>query len=136
MRRGWPRSLGLRLLLGSLLWVLLAIALSALLLSWLFEQHLTRQLDAELDRHLHQLIASLEQPADGPLQLRRELSDPRFSRPYSGLYWQLDSLPEHAGLPAVQLRSRSLWDIALPVPDTSSVNTGSPACSGRLSSCQ
>ncbi|SFM56757.1 sensor histidine kinase [Halopseudomonas yangmingensis] len=126
MRRGWPRSLGLRLLLGSLLWVLLAIALSALLLSWLFEQHLTRQLDAELDRHLHQLIASLEQPADGPLQLRRELSDPRFSRPYSGLYWQLDSLPEHAGLPAVQLRSRSLWDITLPVPDGSGIAPGSP----------
>jgi signal transduction histidine kinase len=45
------------------------------------------------------------------------LSDPRFNRPFGGLYWQID---RNVGptLPAIDgaLRSRSLWDQLLAVP--------------------
>lgn len=39
------------------------------------------------------------------------LSDPRWQRPYSGLYWQIDGVGR-----ADILRSRSLWDTTLAVP--------------------
>jgi signal transduction histidine kinase len=43
------------------------------------------------------------------------LSDPRWQRPYSGLYWQLDDVTPTAVRAGV-LRSRSLWDTQLALP--------------------
>ncbi|HEX6734348.1 MAG TPA: sensor histidine kinase [Azonexus sp.] len=111
-------SLRLRLLLGTLVWILGSIGLTGWLLNGLFSEHLGRQFHAELQTHLDQLAANLEIDANGRTVLSRPLSDPRLARPYSGLYWQVDRLGE-AGQPAVPavLRSRSLWDQALAVPD-------------------
>lgn len=110
-------SLRFRLLAGTLVWIVATVAVSGWLLHRLFEQHLVRQFHAELRTHLDQLAANLEITADGKASIAHPLSDPRFERPYSGLYWQVDRMPGD-GNPEQRalLRSRSLWDAELGVP--------------------
>lgn len=111
-------SLRLRLLLGTLLWIVATIGVTGWVLQGMFEQHLSRQFHAELSTHLNQLTAHLEINAAGQAEISRRLSDPRLERPYSGLYWQVDRMPagNTPGETAV-LRSRSLWDGELQVPN-------------------
>jgi signal transduction histidine kinase len=117
MKITFRRSLRLRLLLGTLAWIIGSIGVTGWLLNSLFSQHLERQFYAELRAHLNQLAGSLEFNADGEAILNRPLSEPRFERPYSGLYWQVDRLGDDGRPTAVGvLRSRSLWDQTLAVP--------------------
>jgi signal transduction histidine kinase len=111
------RSLRLRLLLLGALSVALALLASTIGLVFLFERHVERRVDAELNAYLNQLIAGLDRNADGAIALLRTPSDPRFERPLSGLYWQVLIEPT-----ATVLRSRSLWDSELslkPLPEGS-----------------
>lgn len=115
-------SLRLRLLAGTLVWVLLTVLVAGWALGRMFAEHVERQFQAELATHLNQLAAHLGMDAEGRPSLRAVLSDPRFARPYSGLYWQIDVLGEHGAEGGPQasgrgaLRSRSLWDVVLVVP--------------------
>jgi len=104
-------SLRLRLFLAGTLAVLAATVAAAFALGLVFERHVERRLAAELEAHLNQLTAAVEFDADGDPVLTRDLADPRFRRPLSGLYWQI-AVDEGAQL----LRSRSLWDETLPLP--------------------
>ena len=93
--RGLPGgrgSLRLRLLAGTLVWVLLTVLVAGWALGRMFTEHVERQFQAELATHLNQLAANLAIDAGGQPALRAVLSDPRFARPYSGLYWQIDVL--------------------------------------------
>ena len=92
-----PASLRLRLLAGTLAWMLATIAATGWLLQAMFEEHLAGQFRAELAIHLEQLAANLEAGADGRPVLARPLSDPRLERPYAGLYWQVDRMAEAGG---------------------------------------
>ncbi len=112
----WRGSLRLRLLLGTLGWIALTIVAAGLALGGLFRQHVAQQFDAELNTHLDQLVAHLVVDDNGRPALSVAQSDPRFSKPYSGLYWQVDGLDPAAGNPVGLLRSRSLWDDALRLP--------------------
>lgn len=107
---GLNRSLSLRLLLFAGAMIGLALSVAWLALGLLFERHAERQLQAELERHGIALIAALQVAPDGQPALTRHLTDPRFNRPGSGLYWR-------ASTPAGELRSRSLWDGAVPPPE-------------------
>lgn len=107
MRRG---SLRLRLAVIGAVAVLVALTAAAFGLARLFEQHVERRAVAELSAHLDQLVAGLERDAQGRLTLVRRPADPRFQAPLSGLYWQIGPVGEPS------LRSRSLWDSALPLP--------------------
>ena len=113
---GWRGSLRLRLLLGTLGWIALTIVAAGLALGGLFRQHVALQFDAELNTHLDQLVAHLIVDESGRPALSVAQSDPRFSKPYSGLYWQVDGLEPAAGNPIGLLRSRSLWDDVLRLP--------------------
>lgn len=104
-------TLGRRLLLGALAWVLATLVVSGLILTDLFRNHVERQVRGELLMHLNQLTGHLELDAAGRPQVQRELSDPRFRKPYAGLYWQVDGAD---GQP--RLRSRSLWESAISLP--------------------
>ncbi len=106
MRRLWS-SLHLRLMLLSAGLIIGALALFGWQLSHMFEQHVERRVFRELNNHLTQILAFLKRDAKGRIVLSRPLNDPRFSRPYSGLYWQVND--DHGPV----ARSRSLWDTAL-----------------------
>lgn len=113
--KGLPSgSLRVRLLVGSLVWILGALTVAGFLLADMFRQHVEMRFEAELRTHLEQLTANLTFDADGTPRLSAEMSDPRLRKPYSGLYWQVDdgAVARSAGI----LRSRSLWDSVLLVP--------------------
>lgn len=113
------RSLRVRLLAGTLFWIVTSILVAGWGLGTLFRQHVTAQFHAELTSQLDQLTAQFTLDAQGHPQLTLALSDPRLTRPYSGYYWQVDQLADSAAArPAAmgQLRSRSLWDHVLALP--------------------
>ena len=109
-------SLRLRLLLGTLGWIALTIVVAGLALGGLFRQHVALQFHSELNTHLDQLVAHLIVTENGQPALSVAQSDPRFSKPYSGLYWQVDRLDPPARNAIGLLRSRSLWDDVLRLP--------------------
>ncbi len=121
--RRWVHSLRFRLLVATLVALLVALLLAGLLLASLFRDHVLRQFAATLTAQLDQVTARLEFDPSGQPQLDAQtLSDPRWSRPYSGLYWQIDAgidsgiNAEAGGSPRRGvLRSRSLWDATLTV---------------------
>lgn len=106
-------SLRVRLLAGSLVWILGTLTVTGFVLTDLFRQHVASRFEAELHLHLDQLTANIETGAAGEPTLRAELSDPRLLKPYSGLYWQVDGVGDAE---RALLRSRSLWDVTLAVP--------------------
>ncbi|HUH40215.1 MAG TPA: ATP-binding protein, partial [Castellaniella sp.] len=85
----WGRSLRLRLLAGTLAWVLLTVAAAGWGIQRLFSQHIQAQLQSELTIHLDQLTAFIQVDPAGALSLSAAMTDPRFSQPFSGLYWQV-----------------------------------------------
>lgn len=101
------RSLRLRLLVGAAIAILISLAVAWSVMTVLFQRHLERREIQELDRQAVPLIAGLQVDAKGRLSVTAQPPDPRFTRPSSGLYWQISS--GHG-----RMRSRSLWDQELP----------------------
>ena len=100
MRR---RTLTLRLIAASAIWIVGTLCAAGLLLLLLFQDHIERRFDAALADHLQELAAASEVGQDGTLQLSWTPFDPRFNRPQSGWYWQIEQGD------AVIERSQSLW---------------------------
>lgn len=103
----------LRLRLSVISGIVLAVSLvvTAIGLTELFTRHLERRVGQELDTHVDQLSGSLRYDVSGGLALTAEPADPRFSRVFGGLYWQvMDTTTGRL------LRSRSLWDSELDLP--------------------
>ena len=69
-----------------------------------------RSFDTQLLVYLDALVSVTEVDDRGRVIIMRPLGDPRYEQPYSGWYWQISSIS------GPMLRSRSLWDQALP-PD-------------------
>lgn len=112
-------SLRVRLLVGTLFWIAASIIVAGWGLTNLFHRHVATQFHAELKIHLDQLTANLTLDDQGHPILSQPLSDPRLSRPYSGLYWQIDAVDNLPVAPSAAiglLRSRSLWDQVLAAP--------------------
>lgn len=105
------RSLRLRLFAAAAICVAIALAVAGVLLTELFERHVTRHYDAELQSYLRQLSAAVEFSRDGKIGLGRQLENARFGEPLSGLYWQIEE--DKTGF---ILGSRSLWDARIPLP--------------------
>ena len=104
-------SLRLRLVLAGAAAVITALALAAFALSMLFGAHVERLAAAELSVQLDSLIAGIDRtPETNHLGVTSAPTDPRFTLPFGGRYWQIDS-PEGPAL-----RSRSLWDEVLAMP--------------------
>ena len=112
----WRGSLQWRVLAVTLAGVAVALVLAGVVLHNLFSDHTHRQFQAELEIHLEQLTARLEfDPQGQPVVDTARLSDPRWVKPLSGRYWQIQAYsPTAAVSPA--LRSRSLWDEVLHLP--------------------
>jgi signal transduction histidine kinase len=99
-----------RLLAGTVAWIIIAVVVTGVLLADLFRRHVENGFETELTVHLNQLAAQATFAADGSVSVAQPLSDPRFRRPLSGLYWQID------GPDGPRRRSRSLWDQILRLP--------------------
>jgi signal transduction histidine kinase len=104
------RSLRLRLALAGALAICLALAAAGAGLTLLFERHVYRTLSDDLEADSRQLIGGLEVDANGKLVVAHPPRNPRFEEPLSGLYWQV-------AVDGALLRSRSLWDLELALPD-------------------
>ncbi len=74
----------------------------------LVNRHIERRVVYELRGYLDQLTGRFDID-EGKPDIRADLADPRFDRPYSGLYWQVSEKGE------ARIRSRSLWDQILPL---------------------
>lgn len=104
-------SLRLRLWLAATLALSAALVLAGLLLVQLFERHVTRHYDEELQSWLRQLAAAVEFTPDGKITLDTHFQDARFGERLSGLYWQIEE--DKTGF---ILTSPSLWDTRIPLP--------------------
>ena len=104
-------SLRHRLLLFAFGGILVSLVLTGVLLSALFERHVSRRIVDELDNHVSRIAGNLTIDADGEITLPVELADARFTMVFDGLYWQV--LDEASGQ---LLRSKSLWDDSLELP--------------------
>jgi signal transduction histidine kinase len=107
-------------MLGAGLGIGLSLLIVGLGFYIIFQRHIVRAAITELENHFTQLAASIRVDNTGTLKARTSLSDPRFQKPYGGLYWQIN---EAGHLP---LRSRSLFDDSLPVPPIPKLNDASP----------
>lgn len=104
------QSLSLRLVLGALVWLAVALGFTGYALGTLFERQSENAHLRLLGADLTALMAALDWSEDEAPLLGRRLADPRFDRPYGGRYWQI-TLPD-----GTTRRSRSLWDQAIELP--------------------
>jgi hypothetical protein len=117
-------SLRVRLLVAAAISIILALALAAAGLAWLFERHVERWIDSGLEADLNQLVGGLRRSPAGQIEIGRMPSDPRFEQPLSGLYWQVAIEPK-----GPVLRSRSLC--RTPRLTTPCTRAGCPALVAR-----
>ncbi len=112
-----PGSLQLRMLLVTVVALGGALVLAGVVLNSLFREHVRQQFQQSLELQLDQVTARLVLQGDGTPALEAQaLSDPRWLKPYSGLYWQVDQVEANGQAPIAVLRSRSLWDFQLRAP--------------------
>lgn len=130
MQPGWRRSIRLRLSLAALATLALALALAWAVLAAMFDRRVNQLAEIDLAERAAIVLAGLTPLAEPPAPPPRDLGgDPRFLRPFSGLYWQIetwDSGPQSAaagdsagrtgGGDRQIYRSQSLWDQALSLP--------------------
>jgi signal transduction histidine kinase len=121
-----PNSLAFRLVVSAALWCALLLSFGGLGLAALFAATLDRTFDARLSVLLEGLVAGSELSADGRLDLRLQLGEPRFEQPLSGWYWQIDRMVPGSGESRPLARSPSLWDqtLELRLPPGQSMATG------------
>ena len=106
------KSIRGRFLLVSVMSVILALIMASFVLLNLFTLNVERRIDEELTGHINNIAGTLRFAADGDIELPDRPIERRFNEPYGGLYWQVED-----DLRNKQLRSASLWDTSLPLPD-------------------
>ncbi len=104
------RSLRSRLITVSAIGVVAGVAIAGFLLSAEFKSFLAGQFYHEMEEHLDELEGIVEIDERGNVDMQRALSDPRYSTPLSGFYWEV----QRNG--AVVARSNSLEGPMLQVP--------------------
>ena len=103
------RSLQRRVIIGGLIWAGAALLIGAYAVFVMFDQIADRRFNAFLQERHTQVVVALGtmQSADG---IEGFLTDPAYSRPYSGRYWQLQAAD------GTITTSPSLFDFELPAP--------------------
>lgn len=110
-------SLKSRLLLAAAFWLSAMIFAAGIGIPKLVNDYLVQDVESQLLLSMDEITANIEVNSKGNLIMPSRLSDPRFSQPYSGLYWTVSTK-------GYELRSRSLWDKKLTfAEDNLSINT-------------
>ena len=105
------KSLTYRLITTSIVWVGAALLVTAVLLVLLYRGHIDKHFNSSLQDHLEELVSASDMSPAGVLQMTWRPSDPRFNRPHSGWYWEI----QQSGVSVV--RSDSLWRDSLEVAE-------------------
>ncbi|NPD16826.1 HAMP domain-containing histidine kinase [Xinfangfangia sp. D13-10-4-6] len=109
----FSRSIRLRLGLAAVLTITLALVVGGLVLSAMFDRQIKRLAGLDLGERSVMLMAGLRplvaDPGAEPEPDPGLGGDPRYLRPYSGYYWQLE-------VGGRSYRAQSLWDAVLPLP--------------------
>ncbi|MDD1012075.1 sensor histidine kinase [Pseudomonas rubra] len=110
------KSIQARLSLGLIaVLVLVGLALAQLSL-WLFEAGLQRYLETGLRKESENLLVALVRGQSG-LELDERRISSAYKRPFSGYYFRID-------FEGGNWRSRSLWDLDMPAPQTPGLHAG------------
>lgn len=104
------RSLKFRLFAAAAICIIGALVVYWSVLTQIFEQHVSERLYKELEAHLNQLTTRLEASDQGEITVSDTLDNPRFERPFGGLYWQVTTTSGEV------ISSRSLWDQTITAP--------------------
>ncbi|EJL6743538.1 TPA: GHKL domain-containing protein [Vibrio alginolyticus] len=96
-------SIKSRLVLAAIVWLTAMILAAGVTIPTQVYNYMVDDTRSQLSIFMDEVAAQLEVDNTGHLSLTAQLSDPRFNRPYSGLYWS-------ASTEASLERSRSLWD--------------------------
>ncbi|MDF4801999.1 ATP-binding protein, partial [Vibrio parahaemolyticus] len=96
-------SIKSRLVLAAVVWLTAMILAAGVTIPTQVYNYMVDDTRSQLSIFMDEIAAQLEVDHTGHLSLAAQLSDPRFSRPYSGLYWS-------ASTDSSLERSRSLWD--------------------------
>ena len=104
-------SLRRRLLLGAALWITAALVVSGVLIAWLLTGAVETQVYGRLTAEVDRLVAAIKVTPNGRIEVDPVPPQPEFAQPYSGRYWQV------VAPGGVVLRSRSLWDGVLKLPE-------------------
>ncbi|SDB72892.1 Signal transduction histidine kinase [Agrobacterium fabrum] len=100
------KSLKSRMIVAGAVWIFFALILAGSAISYMFIENVEKGVRSDLTATLSRLIAIIDLDAqqDRP-RLTRQLPDPRYETPFSGVYWQITDVDNQQAL-----RSRSLWD--------------------------
>jgi signal transduction histidine kinase len=104
-------SLALRLFVSATAWTVVILLITGFVLSSLYRDAVERSFDARLNSFLRTLVAEVDAPDVTSERMSQSLSEPNFSLPLSGWYWQVTKL--NVDKPEVR-SSGSLWDSGLP----------------------
>ncbi len=105
-------SLGRRLLVGAGVFITAALVIAGIVIFFVLHRFVQGQIDQRLDSQILFLSSMLHADADGALTLTGAADGPPFDRMRHGWYWQIVG-------PKNVLKSRSLGDAALDLPDLS-----------------
>ncbi|EGU30940.1 ATP-binding protein [Vibrio scophthalmi] len=103
-------SLKSRLVLAAVVWLTAMIIAAGVTVPSQVFNYMVTDTKSQLSLYMDEISGNLEVDKAGKLTLSAQLSDPRFSQPYSGLYW-------YASTADNELRSRSLWDRNIELKD-------------------
>ena len=101
-------SLKLRLLLSAALGIAISLLIAGVAFVLIFQHYAEQLAERELANDLVQLISGIRIDENNQIVSRSVLSDPRFEKPYGGIYWQINEAGQKP------IRSRSLFDVDLP----------------------
>jgi hypothetical protein len=108
--RPTSNSLAFRLVAIAAGWGVIGLAAGGFLLSGLFRSSAERGFDQRLLADIESVIAVAEIDCDGTFIMPKPLIAERFTRAFSGSYWQVATVAAEAGdKPSPVMRSRSLW---------------------------
>jgi len=114
-----PKSLAFRLFASAAAWTLVVIPVAAILLVSLYREAVERNFDARLNVYMTSLVASTTGEGTSSPKEPTNLSDPVFTLPFSGWYWQIKPLK---GAKRPLYVSDSLLDQQLELPSQEGVS--------------
>ena len=103
------KSLALRLFMSASVWIIFSLFCGGLLLSNVFRDSSENAFQDKLNLFMETLIGSSKVDSTSSITVVNSLGDPRFFKPYSGWYWQINEGSK------TLVRSRSMWDQVLTI---------------------